>query len=122
MLYHVDETVEGFVFNLYGDRNQCDAVEVGSQITRNYTDSLSIREMCPNLVKMNYIPETGSYDQELNSTPSNFLKRGKLNRQFEKPGPEMVNILNRTSKNTNKLCAEEYVQTHKPESTQRNKV
>ena len=46
MLYHAHQTVEGFKLNLYGDSNQCDPVEGGSQIAHDYTTSISAYVRC----------------------------------------------------------------------------
>lgn len=39
---------------LYGDSNQCDPVENGSQIHYNYMTSVTMREMCPNRQELQY--------------------------------------------------------------------
>ena len=59
--------------NLYGDVNQCDPVEGNSRLKYDYTKSLAILEMCPNVVELKYIEESARYDKKPICDPT-FLK------------------------------------------------
>lgn len=39
----------------FGDTNQCEPVECGSQIHYDYLNFKIVRQMCPNIVRLNYI-------------------------------------------------------------------
>ena len=49
---------------LFGDENQCDPVESGSQIHYNYRLSKTVRQMCPDKIKLEYIETSCRYDKQ----------------------------------------------------------
>ena len=49
---------------LFGDPNQCSPVEGGSQISYNYLESKTVREMCPKIKTLQYIEKSCRYDKQ----------------------------------------------------------
>lgn len=48
---------------LFGDSNQCDPVEKGSQIHYDYIYSRTVNQMCPTRKKLEYIEKSSRYDK-----------------------------------------------------------
>ena len=48
---------------LFGDPNQCSPVEGGSQISYDYLESKTVREMCPKIKTLEYIEKSCRYDK-----------------------------------------------------------
>ena len=49
---------------MFGDTNQCDPVEKGSQIHHDYFTSVPISEMCPKRTEMKYKEGCARYDEQ----------------------------------------------------------
>ena len=49
---------------MFGDPNQCEPVEGGSQINYDYLESKMIREMCPKVETLKYIEKSCRYDRQ----------------------------------------------------------
>lgn len=74
-------TLYNITVNLFGDENQCDPVESGSQIHYNYRLSHTICQMCPNKVKLEYIEDSCRYDKQTHDILQKFLKEGKISKR-----------------------------------------
>ena len=68
---------------MFGDPNQCEPVEPGSQIHVNYLLSKTVEEMCPNRETIQYIEESARYDKKTHEMLHKFLKHGKISTYFE---------------------------------------
>ena len=97
--------------HMFGDSNQCEPVEKGSQIKYDYLEPRTIREMCPKIETLKYIEKSCRYDKETHEMLKTFLKCGKVSKYF-KPIDRKVykNIcyLNSTRKRVNKECCEQF--------------
>ena len=69
--------------HLFGDPNQCEPVESGSQINYDYLKSNAIREMRSKVKTLQYIEKTGTYDKQTNEMLAKFLKHGKVSAYFQ---------------------------------------
>ena len=49
---------------MFGDPNQCEPVEPGSQINYDYLTSKAIKEMCRKVETLQYIEKTCRYDKQ----------------------------------------------------------
>ena len=68
---------------MFGDPNQCEPVESGSQIHYDYLNSKTIREMCPRTKTLKYIEKSCRYDKQTHEVLEKFLKYGKVCAYFE---------------------------------------
>ena len=95
---------------MFGDNNQCEAVENGSHIKYDYQESASILQMCPNKCTMSYIEESCRYDKDTHNMLSTFLKHGKVSAYFEPIGEYNKNIcyLNKTRKQVTEQCCDRF--------------
>ena len=66
---------------MYGDPNQCNPVEGGSQLYYDYLTSVSVRQTCPNLETLEYIVNRGRYEKTKNIL--NFFLEKELLQQRE---------------------------------------
>ena len=62
---------------MFHDPNQCSLVEGGSQISCNYLGSLECLQMSPSLVELEYIKDSGRYDNTYLALDY-FLKNGYI--------------------------------------------
>ena len=69
--------------SLYGDSNQCDAVESGTNITHDYIKSPAIRDMCGRIIKLKYIKECARYGERTYNILSTFLETGQINGKID---------------------------------------
>ena len=90
-IYEIFTDFNNTVF-MFGDNNQCEAVENGSQIKYNYEDSPGVKQMCPNKSIMSYIEDSCRYDRQTHNMLSTFLKHGKVSAYFEPIGEYNKNI------------------------------
>ena len=67
---------------LFGDPNQCEPVESGSQIHNDYLRSETVNQMCPNAETLPYIEKSCRYDKKTHEMLSTFLKHGKISTYF----------------------------------------
>lgn len=49
---------------MFGDTNQYDPVEDGSQIRYDYMSSVTMKEMCPNRQYLEYTEDSSRYDKK----------------------------------------------------------
>ena len=98
--------------NMFGDPNQCEPIEAGSQMNYNYIESETIRQMCPNQKTLPYIEESCRYDNETHRMLATLLKHGKVSAHFEPIGQFYKNIcfLNATRKKVNDSCCERFTE------------
>ena len=68
---------------MFGDPNQCEPVEGGSQIHYDYLNSKTIREICPRTRTLEYIEKSCRYDKQTHEVLEKFLKHGKVSAYFE---------------------------------------
>ena len=68
---------------MFGDPNQWEPVEPGSQINYDYLASKAINEMCRKVETLQYIEKTYRYDKQTHNTLSTFLKHGKVSAYFQ---------------------------------------
>ena len=97
---------------MFGDTNQCEPVEKGSQIHYDYFKPVPIYEMCPKRIKMNYKEEHARYDPQTRDMFTKFLRTGNVNHQFEPRVPSYHSIcyLNETRKNVTEECCNRFTQ------------
>ena len=69
--------------NMFGDSNQCEPVEGGSQIHYDYLNSKTVREMCPRIKTLQYIEKSCRYDIQTHTMLDKFLKYGKVSAYFK---------------------------------------
>ena len=95
---------------MFGDKNQCEPVEGGSQIKYDYEDSASVSQMCPNKVKLSYVEDSCRYDKQTHNMLSAFLKHSKVNTYLEPIGEYNKNIcyLNKTRKQVTEQCCDRF--------------
>lgn len=96
----------------FGDCNQCEPVEAGSQVHYHYQLSATINQMCR---KIKYIERTDRYDKETNNMLDTFLKTDKISPYFEPIGKYNENIcsMNTTRIRVNTECCDRFVQNKK---------
>ena len=82
-MIHKTYTMFGNKVYMFGDPNQCEAVEGGSQIKYNYLESKTITEMCGKIETLEDIESTCRYDKETHSMLHKFLRYGKVSAYFE---------------------------------------
>ena len=96
----------GITVNMFGDPNQCDPVDEDSNLAHNYSESESVKQMCPGRRTLEYIAGSCRYDKKTNKMLNTFLKHGKVSTHFEPNGLYYKNIcfLNSTRKKVNEAC------------------
>ena len=62
-IYEIFTKYDNMIY-MFGDPNQCEAVENGSQIRYDYQESESISQMCPNKITLPYIEDSCRYDKK----------------------------------------------------------
>lgn len=77
---------------LFGDYNQCEPVETGSQMHYNYQYSITINHMCSKTKTPRYIESTSRYDTETNDLLKVFFDTGRISTYFEPAGKFNKNI------------------------------
>ena len=100
----------GLKVNLYGDNEQCDPVEEGSQISYEYTKSPAILDMCPETIEKKYIEKSARYDKKTFKMLTKFRKNGRITESFDQHTDIRVNIcyLNSTRIAINQMCADAF--------------
>jgi len=68
---------------MFGDPNQCEPVEGGSQINYGYLKSKTVLEMCPKIETLQYIEKSCRYDKQTHEILKKFLKYGKVSAYFQ---------------------------------------
>ena len=103
----------GIKVYMFGDPNQCSPVESGSRISYNYLRSKSVRQMCPENVTLKYIEESSRYDKKTHSVLDDFLKKGKLVKNFSPIDDKLyknICYLNKTRIEVNTRCCDKFVE------------
>ena len=91
---------------MFGETNQCDPAEKGSQIYHDYFTSVPISEMCFRRVEMKYKEGCVRYDEQARDVLTKFLETGKVTGKFSPGGQYYKNIcyLNKTRKKVTREC------------------
>ena len=103
----------GIKVYMFGDPNQCEPVEGGSQINYNYLYSKTIKQMCPKVRTLKYIEESCRYDKQTHEILSKFLTYGKVSYYFpsiDQKYYKNICYLNETRIEVNTKCCDEYVE------------
>ena len=104
---------------MFGDPNQCEPVESGSQIHYDYINSKTIREMCPRTKTLKYIEKSCRYDKQTHEVLEKFLKYGKASAYFETIDKKLyknICYLNYTRVKVNTDCCDRFVKDKKYET------
>ena len=97
---------------MFGDPNQCEPVEGGSQIHYDYLNSKTVREMCPRIKTLQYIEKSCRYDKQTHTMLDKFLKHGKVSAYFtpiDKTLYKNICYLNSTRIRVNTECCDRFV-------------
>ena len=97
---------------MFGDPNQCEPVEAGSQIHYDYLGSKTVREMCPRIETLQYIEKSCRYDKQTHKMLDKFLKYGKVSAYFnpiDKTLYKNICYLNSTRIRVNTECCDRFV-------------
>ena len=98
---------------MFGDPNQCEPVENGSQVNYNYMDSKTVNEMCPKIESLQYIEKSCSYDKPTHEMLKTFLKNGKISIYFNPVNNKLyknICYLNKTRIKVNTECCNRFTQ------------
>ena len=95
---------------MFGDPNQCEPVEAGSQIHYDYLGSNTVREMCPRIKTLQYIEKSCRYEKQTHKMLDTFLKHGKVSAYFQPIEKLYKNIcyLNSTRVRINTECCNQF--------------
>ena len=96
---------------MFGDPNQCEPVEPGSQIHYDYLGSKTVRDMCHRIETLQYIEKSCRYDKQTHTMLDKFLKYGKVSAYFQPIEKLYKNIcyLNSTRVRINTECCDQFV-------------
>lgn len=111
---------------MFGDSNQCNPVEAGSQISYNYLESPACSLMCPSLVELQYIKDSDRYDNKTFLALDFFLKNGSICKRTKNKRGHLCNTrkgnfkpitkpyknkcyINKTGKAVNKECCDRFI-------------
>ena len=97
---------------MFGDPNQCEPVEPGSQVHNNYLESVTVREMCPERETLQYIEKSCRYDKKTHEMLDKFLKHGKISTYFEPVDKKLyknICYLNSTRIKVTQECCERFI-------------
>ena len=75
---------------MFGDPNQCNPVEGGSQIYYDYLTSISVRQMCPTIQALEYIANCGRYVVKTKNILDFFLEKDYIAKLKTKNGKRFV--------------------------------
>ena len=101
---------------MFGDPNQCEPVEPGSQIHTNYLESKTVSEMCPNVQTLQYIEKSCRYDKQTHEMLKKFLKYGKISTYFQPIDKKLhknICYLNSTGIKVNTECCQKFTRDKK---------
>ena len=111
------------MFNLtvymFGDPNQCEPVEGGSQINYSCLESKTVRQMCPKVETLEYIEKSCRYDKQTHNILKTFLKHGKISSYFQPIDQKFyknICFLNSTRITVNSQCCDEFTKGKKYET------
>ena len=106
---------------MFGDPNQCEPVEPGSQIHYDYLESKTIREMCPKVETLKYIERSCRYDKQTHEMLKTFLKHGKISTYFQPIDQKLcknICYLNSTRIKVNTQCCDKFTKGKRYETVE----
>ena len=98
---------------MFGDPNQCEPVEPGSQIHHNYLESKTVSEMCPDIQTLKYIEKSCRYDKQTHEMLKKLLKYGKISTYFQPIDNKLyknICYLNSTRIKVNTECCKRFIE------------
>lgn len=107
---------------MFGDPNQCEPVENGSQIHYDYLNSKTVREMCPRIETLQYIEKSCRYDKQMRGMLKKFLKHGKVSTYFQPIDKKLyknICYLNSTRIRVNTECCDRFIKENNKENNKR---
>ena len=96
---------------MFGDPNQCEPVENGSQVNYNYMESKTVNDMCPKIETLQYIEKSCRYDKPTHEMLKTFLKHGKISIYFNPVNNQLyknICYLNKTRIKVNTECCNRF--------------
>ena len=96
---------------MFGDSNQTNPVENNTSVIYDYTKSSAIRQMCPELIQLEYIKGVSRYDDKMNELLTHFLKTDKIKHKFKAINDTIMKhicYLNKTRKQINTMCCDQF--------------
>ena len=106
-------TMFGNKVYMFGDPNQFEPVEGGSQMNYNYLKSDTIRNMCGKVETLEYIEKTCRYDKQTHKLLDKILRHGKVSAYFQ-PIDKKLNrnicYLNSTRIKVNTQCCDQFTE------------
>ena len=106
---------------MFGDPNQCEPVEGGSQIHYDYMESKTISEMCPRVETLKYIEKSCRYDKQTHEMLKTFLKHGKISTYFQPIDKKLyknICYLNSTRIKVNTDCCDQFTKDKRYETVE----
>ena len=106
---------------MFGDPDQCEPVEGGSQIHYNYLESKTISEMCPRIKTLQYIDKSCRYDIQTHEMLKTFLKHGKISTYFQPIDKKLyknICYLNSTRIKVNAQCCDQFTKDKRYETVE----
>ena len=106
---------------MFGDPNQCEPVEGGSQIHYDYLESKTISEMCPKVETLKYIEKSCRYDKQTHEMLKTFLKHGKISTYFQPIDKKLyknICYLNSTRIKVNTDCCDQFTKDKRYETVE----
>ena len=100
------------MIHMFGDQNQTEPVEAGSQIHYDYLESKTVREMCPRIETLQYIEKSCRYDKQTHEMLKKFLKHGKVSVYFQPIDKKLfknICYLNSTRIKVNSDCCDRFI-------------
>ena len=99
-------------YHMFGDTNECDPLENGSQIYHDYFKSVQISEMCPRRVEMKYKESCVPYDEQTRDVLTKSLETGKVTGKLAPRDHYYKNIcyLNNTRQTVTRECCDRFVE------------
>ena len=114
-------TIHNNIVYMFGDPNQCEPVEDGSQIKYDYLDSKTVSQMCPKVETLKYIEKSCRYDIQTHDMLKTFLKHGKVSKHFkpvDKKFYKNICYLNSTRKKVNRECCDQFTKDKRYETVE----
>ena len=101
----------GITVYLFGDPNQCDAVD---DMRYDYLNSPGINQMCPNKIELKYVEKGNRYDKKTHEMLENLLKENEINNYSFGDEKQYKNICyyNTTKDRVNKDCAIKFIKEY----------
>ena len=109
-------TIHNNIIYMFGDPNQCEPVEAGSQIHYNYLESKTINEMCPERQTLEYIEKSCRYGKQTHEMLKKLLKYGKISTYFQPINKKLyknICYLNSTRIKVNTECCMKFTKNKK---------